>query len=115
MGRRYSTARVSKRLSQLATACLRARYCTNLAWSDLPPEGGSWQPLAYARGTVPILLGLIYRLKAELQPKQLSARVAYEYQLARPALWRANAVEETRLDVGSGDHAGVGHWREHND
>src|SRR5262245_14506533 len=65
--------------------------------------------------TVPILLGLIYRLKAELQPKQLSGRVADEYQLARPALWRANAVEETRLDVGSGDHAGVGHWREHND
>src|SRR5262245_44982775 len=31
----YSTARVSKRLCSGSTACLRARYCTNLAWFDL--------------------------------------------------------------------------------
>src|SRR6266540_5793252 len=31
----YSTARVSKRPSHKSTACLRARYCTNLTCSDL--------------------------------------------------------------------------------
>ena len=31
----YSTARVSKRLIDQSAACLRARYCTNLAWFDL--------------------------------------------------------------------------------
>src|SRR6266498_1065689 len=35
LGRRYSTARVSKRPSHRSAACLRARYCTNLACSDL--------------------------------------------------------------------------------
>ena len=35
MGHRYSTARVSKRLTDGSAACLRARYCTNLAWFDL--------------------------------------------------------------------------------
>src|SRR5215510_14405127 len=34
-GRWYSTARVSKRLIHRSTACLRARYCTDLAWPDL--------------------------------------------------------------------------------
>ena len=31
MGRRHSTARVSKRLTYLTAACLRARYCADLA------------------------------------------------------------------------------------
>ena len=30
-----STARVSKRPSHRSSACLRARYCTNLVWLDL--------------------------------------------------------------------------------
>jgi len=32
---RYSTARVSERLTYWTAACLRARYCTDLARSDL--------------------------------------------------------------------------------
>src|SRR5262245_60778373 len=35
LGHWYSTARVSKRQSHWSAACLRARYCTSLAWSDL--------------------------------------------------------------------------------
>jgi len=35
LGRWYSTARVSKRPSHKSAACLRARYCTDLTWSDL--------------------------------------------------------------------------------
>jgi len=35
LGHWYSTARVSKRLIYETTACLRARYCTSLAWFDL--------------------------------------------------------------------------------
>jgi hypothetical protein len=35
LGHRYSTARVSKRLTNETAACLRARYCTNLTWFDL--------------------------------------------------------------------------------
>src|SRR6266498_5164233 len=35
LGRWYSTARVSKRPTYEAAACLRARYCTNLTCSDL--------------------------------------------------------------------------------
>jgi len=35
MGRWYSTARVSKRLTDQPAACLRARYCTNPACFDL--------------------------------------------------------------------------------
>src|SRR5262249_47471846 len=35
LGRWYSTARVSKRLTYETAACLRARYCTNLTCSDL--------------------------------------------------------------------------------
>ena len=31
---RYSTARVSKRLTYLTAACLRARYCTDLRRSN---------------------------------------------------------------------------------
>ena len=34
-GRRHSTARVSKRLTNETAACLRARYCADLAWLDL--------------------------------------------------------------------------------
>src|SRR6266542_3060950 len=35
LGHRYSTARVSKRPTNEAAACLRARYCTNLTWFNL--------------------------------------------------------------------------------
>jgi len=35
LGHRYSTARVSKRPTDESAACLRARYCTNLACFDL--------------------------------------------------------------------------------
>src|SRR5262245_17090728 len=35
LGHRYSTARVSKRLTGGTAACLRARYCTNLFRSGL--------------------------------------------------------------------------------
>src|SRR5262245_8287489 len=35
LGHRYSTARVSKRPTDESAACLRARYCTDLAWLDL--------------------------------------------------------------------------------
>ncbi len=35
LGHRYSTACVSKRLTDETAACLRARYCTNLACPDL--------------------------------------------------------------------------------
>src|SRR5262245_36579935 len=35
LGHRYSTARVSKRLPHRSAACLRARYCTDLACVDL--------------------------------------------------------------------------------
>src|SRR5262249_47793439 len=34
LGRRYSTARVSKRLTDQSAACLRARYCTGLRCAD---------------------------------------------------------------------------------
>src|SRR5262245_44855422 len=36
---RYSTARVSKRRFAKSTACLRARYCTDHAFSDLEVPG----------------------------------------------------------------------------
>jgi hypothetical protein len=36
-----------------------------------------------------------------------------EYSLARLALWRANAVEETRLYVDCSHHACAGHWCKH--
>src|SRR5215510_13337934 len=35
LGHRYSTARISKRPTDESAACLRARYCTDLAWLDL--------------------------------------------------------------------------------
>src|SRR6266540_5372855 len=35
LGQWYSTARVSKRPAHQSAACLRARYCTNLAWLGL--------------------------------------------------------------------------------
>src|SRR5215471_15837672 len=35
LGHWYSTARVSKRLTHRSAACLRARYCADLAWLDL--------------------------------------------------------------------------------
>ena len=35
LGRWYSAARVSKRPTDEYAACLRARYCIDLAWYDL--------------------------------------------------------------------------------
>src|SRR5215510_13118809 len=35
LGHRYSTARISKRPTDESAACLRARYCADLAWLDL--------------------------------------------------------------------------------
>src|SRR6516225_3051646 len=37
LGRRRSTARVSKRPTHRSAACLRARYCAELQYSFLPP------------------------------------------------------------------------------
>src|SRR5262245_5574712 len=52
LGRRYSTARVSKRPIRQSAACLRARYCTNLTWFDLHRG----RPLREGQWTVPLCL-----------------------------------------------------------
>src|SRR5215471_9616165 len=39
----------------------------------------------------------------------------YANTLARLALWRANAIEETRVHYDRYAHARPGHWREHCD
>src|SRR5262245_29682310 len=49
-----------------------------------------------------------------IRTRGLSGR-AYANTAARPALRRANVVEETRLHVGCCDHAGARHRREHGD
>src|SRR5262249_33908164 len=63
LGQRYSTARVSKRPSHRSAACLRARYCTNLAWFDLVIQAVRfWRQLvhcAYQRPPNVVLLAFV--------------------------------------------------------
>src|SRR5690242_9822507 len=39
----------------------------------------------------------------------------HEYPLARPALWRADVIQESRIYAGGNHHASTGHRREHDD
>src|SRR5262245_47446463 len=63
LGHRYSTARVSKRRTHRSAACLRARYCTDLAWLDLKPFRNGYA--ARRRGAFGVRRALILLANSE--------------------------------------------------